>query len=131
MRRTISKVAKESFNFPVAFIANLIIVGLLAALAVGGVLTPRGFGITGLAALILCGLIWYVAAKSVRPLNTSVILNQGTKTNDKGLYIRVAVVLVLLAFGATAEGPWWPKLIGASVLMLYLIGTLRARRFPT
>lgn len=130
MRRTISKVATERSSFRVAFVANLIIVGLLAALAVVRVLTPNGFGIAGLAALMICGLIWYVAAKSVRrPLNTSVVSNRGTKTNDKGLYIRVAVILVLLVFGAAVDGPWWPKLIGASVLMLYFYGTLRARRF--
>ena len=46
----------------------------------------------------------------------------------KGVYIRVAVILALLVLSAwaTKGGPWLPRLIGASMLVLFLIGTLRA-----
>jgi protein-S-isoprenylcysteine O-methyltransferase Ste14 len=115
-------------------VVTLTILGLLTALLLGGTLTPRGFGIAGLAAMALCGAVWYFALKSFpRPLNANVTQNQGTKMSVKGFYIRIVVILALLFFyaWATKGGPWLPRLIGAAILVLFLIATLRARRFPT
>ena len=115
-------------------VVNVTILGLITALFVGGALTPRGFGIAGLAAMAACGAVWYFALKSFpRTVNANVTRNQGTRISVKGFYIRVAVILALLVFSAwaTKGGPWLLRLIGASVVVLFLIGTLRARRFPT
>jgi hypothetical protein len=124
----------KNFNLRVAVVVTLTILGLLTALLLGGTLTPRGFGIAGLAAMALCGAVWYFALKSFPlPLNANVTQNQGTKMSVKGFNIRIALILALLFFSAWAAkgGSWLPRLIGAAILVLFLIATLRARRFPT
>jgi hypothetical protein len=133
MRSEISQGATKSFNIRVAVVVNVTSLGLITALFIRGVLTPRGLGIAGLAAMAVCGAVWYFALKSFPwPVNANIARNRGTKTSVKGLYVRVALILTLLVFSAwaTKGGPWLPRLIGASVLVLFLIGTLRARRFP-
>jgi len=124
MRQAISQGAAKNFNLRVAAVVTAGILGLLAALFLGGTLTLRNFGIAGLVVMAVSGAAWYFTLKS------SPRRNQEAKMSVKGFYIRVAVILALLVFSAwaTRGGPWLPRLIGASVLVLFLIGTLRARR---
>jgi hypothetical protein len=132
MPQEISQGTAKNLKLRVAVVVNVAIIGLIAVLFIGGALTPRGFGIAGLAAMAVCAVVWYFALKSLRrPLNASVTGNQVTRTNDKGTYIRIAVIVALLVFATWASkgGPLLPRLIGASVLMLYLFATLRGRRF--
>ena len=134
MREVFSQGPTKTFNLRVAVVVQVTVLGLLTALLLGGTFTPRGFGIAGIAAMVVCGAVWYFALKPFpQPVNADVTRNQGTKISVKGIYIRVAVILALLVFSAwaTKGGPWLPRLIGASMLVLFLIGTLRARRFPT
>jgi len=84
--------------------------------------------------MVVCGAVWYFALKSFpRPVNANVTRNQSTKMTVKGVYIRVAVILALLVLSAwaTKGGPWLPRLIGASMLVLFLIGTLRVVPHPS
>jgi protein-S-isoprenylcysteine O-methyltransferase Ste14 len=122
----------KNFNLRLAVVVNVTILGLITDLFMEGALTPRGFGIAGLAAVAVCGAIWYFALKYFpRTVNANVTRNKDTKMSVKGFYVRVAVIVALLAFSilATKGGPWLPRLIGASVLVLFLIGILR--RSPT
>jgi len=116
-----------------AAVVNVTILGLIIALFLGGALTPRRFGIAGLSAIAVSGAVWYLALNFPPPLDANVSRNQGTKINANGFSVRVAVILALLVFSAwaTRGGPWLPRLIGASMLMLFLIGALRSRRFPS
>jgi len=47
-------------------------------------------------------------------------------SRNKAMAVQVAVLLLLLlvAFWLTRGGPWAPRLIGASMLVLFLIGTI-------
>lgn len=112
----------------VALLLTVIIIGVVAALFVGGVLTARGLGIAGLFAMFVSAAIWYFIIRSslARPAETGEGLNESANRSSEGLYIRVAVILGLLVFSAweTRGGPWLPRMIGASVLILYLLGTV-------
>ena len=114
-------------------VVNIATLGLLTVLLLARMLTPRDFGIAGLAAMAVCGVVWYLALRSPTRLRSIPTGNQQGRSNSKGFYIGIAVILALLAFSswATRGGPWPPRLIGACVLLLFLFGTLRARWFPT
>jgi hypothetical protein len=112
---------------------NIATLGLLTVLLLAAMLTPRGFGIASLAAMAVCGVVWYLALRPPNRLRSIPTGNQHRRSNTKGFYVRITAILALLAFStwATRGGPWPPRLIGACVLLLFLFGTLRARWFPT
>jgi hypothetical protein len=120
----------KSINLQVAVVVTVTILGILTALFAGGMLTPRGFGVAGLLAMFVSGVIWYLRikaeAQSIATEESS--LKQSRRISARALYVRVAVILALLVFSAweTRGGPWLPRLIGASILLIFLVGTVRA-----
>jgi drug/metabolite transporter (DMT)-like permease len=113
-----------------AVLMTVTILGVLVALFAGGILTPRGFGIAGLFAMLISGMVWYFAISSVdRPMERPLGQKETAGLGSRGLYIRVAIILTLLVFAAweTRGGPLLPRLIGASILILFLLGTIRAK----
>jgi len=103
---------------------------ILAALLIGGILTPRSFGIATLAAMVVCGSVWYPALKYSSLVDARIFECQRTTLRGKGFYLRLAPFLIILAFGAwaTRGGPWLPRLIGATMLSLFFVGALRSRQ---
>lgn len=121
---------KRKVNLRAAVLTTLTILGTLIALFAGGILTPRGFGVAGILTMFICGAIWYFAVSSLdRSVERRVGRKESERLGSRGLYFRVAVILALLVFSAweTKGGPLLPRLIGGSVLVLFLIGTIRAK----
>ena len=131
MQQSIGPGAMKNASLRIAVVVTATVLGVLTVLGIAGMLTPRSFGIAGLAAMVVCGSVWYFAVKSVsRSTDASASQNQNTRTGGKGFYFQIAVFLIFLAFAAwaTRGGPWLPRLLGASMLVLFGVGALRARR---
>ena len=121
----------NSISVRIAVLVTVATFGILTALFVEGILTPRGFGIAGLLVIFGFAAIWYLMIRaSARSNDAGGSPRESTNKTGRGLYFRVAVILALLIFSAweTRGGPWLPRLVGASILILFLIGTVRASR---
>jgi hypothetical protein len=132
MRGVVVRIGLNNLGVRLAIFANLMIVGLLTVLEVRGILTPRGFGIAGLAAMVICGIIWYFAAKSIGRSSAAnaILASQGAKVGNRRVYLQGALFLVLTIFTATRQGPWWVKLIGPCVMLVYIYVDWRVRWVP-
>jgi len=100
---------------------------VLVFFVIKGSLAPRTFAIDCAIVMIISTLTWTFLLKRTRSdadalSTTSAIIKSSYKTKD----VEVAVLLLLLfvSFGLTRGGPWAPRLIGASILVLFLIGTI-------
>jgi hypothetical protein len=122
--------AMKNISLQLAVLVTATVLGLLTALFIGGILTPHSFGIAGLAAMVICGSAWYCALKPFSPSDAGIFQRQSTTSRGKGFYLRVAAILIVVAFAvwATRGGPGLPRLIGASMLLLFCIGRLCFRR---
>jgi hypothetical protein len=118
-------------NLRSAVLLTAVIVSALAVLLVGGFLTPRGFGVAVVVVMTVGAFVLYVSLKSLaRQQGSDTSPSQSAKKPAKGLYFRVAIILGLFVVSAfaTRGGPLLPRLIGAGVLILFLLGTIIARR---
>jgi hypothetical protein len=106
-------------------------VSALAAVMVLGLLTPRDFGIVAGGVTAAAAIAFYFCLKSfARQRGSNVTPTQSVRKSAKGLYLRIGIILSLFVVSALATrgGPLLPRLIGASVLILYLVGSVIARR---
>ena len=128
--RIIWSSAMKSLSLRPVVFATATVWGVLTALLMGGILTARTFGIAGLASLVVCGSALSFAIKNAVPKDESTPQHQSTKSRGKGVYLGIAAFLIVLvfAFWATRGGPWLPRLVGASMLLLVLIGRLYSKR---
>jgi hypothetical protein len=101
--------------------------GVLAALALGGVLSTRSFGVTGLAAMAAFGSAWYLVLKSV---NADDAMRHVAHVSIKGLYIRAAICSVLLVFSAlpSRDGLLRPRLVEVSLPAFFLFAPVLTKR---
>jgi hypothetical protein len=116
--------AMKNVSLQIAVVVTATALGVPTALLIGGILTPRSFGIAGLAAMVCVVPVWYCGFKYFSPLDAGIFQRQSTTSRGKGFYLRVAAFLIVLAFAAwaTRGGLWLPRLIGASMLLLFVQG---------
>ena len=96
--------------------------GLLTALLIEGRLNQQTFAIACVIVMVLAVVIWTVLLKrSNQPAGSSSPPNASKK---KGLQVALLLLFLALAFWMTRGGPWIPRLIGASVLVLFITGTV-------
>jgi drug/metabolite transporter (DMT)-like permease len=104
------------------------VLGLLVLLSVEGRLNPQTFAISCVIAMALAVVIWTVLLKRTnRPVQSpDEVASAGPRNVSKKKALQVAVLLLFLmaAFWMTRGGPWVPRLIGASVLVLLITGTV-------
>jgi hypothetical protein len=122
--------AMKRASLQIMAVVTATVLGILAALLIGGILTPRSFGIAGLVAMFVCGSVWYRALKYRSTVDARIFEPRSTTLRGKGFYIRLALFLIILASGAwaTRGGPWLPRLIGATMSLLSFVGVLRSRQ---
>ena len=63
MRESFGQGAMKNLNLQIAVVVTAALFGVLTALLIRGILTPRSFGIAGIAAMVVCGSLWYRALK--------------------------------------------------------------------
>jgi hypothetical protein len=116
-------------NGPIAIsVATMIALAVLVFFVATGSLAPRSFGIDCAIVIIISTFTWILLLK--RPHGDLEALNKGNsalvKSRNRSKSVQVALLLLLLfvSFWFTRGGPWVPRLIDASMLLLFLIGTI-------
>jgi drug/metabolite transporter (DMT)-like permease len=104
------------------------VLGLLVLLSVEGRLNPQTFAISCVIVMALAVVIWTVLLKRAnRPVQSpDEVASAGPRHVSKKKALQVALLLLFLmaAFWMTRGGPWVPRLIGASMLVLLITGTV-------
>ena len=96
--------------------------GLLTALLIEGRLNQQTFAIGCVIVMVLAVVIWTVLLKrSNQPTGSSSRPNASKK---KGLQVALLFLFLALGYWMTRGGPWIPRLIGASMLVLFITGTV-------
>ena len=113
-----------------AWIGVLIVIvgalGLLTTLLIEGHLNQQTFAIGCVIVMVLAAAIWTVLLKRAnQPAGTydgadSSSLPKASK--KKALQIVSLLIFLALVFWVTRGGPWLPRLIGASMLLLFTAG---------
>jgi hypothetical protein len=108
---------------PVVLVGAL---GLLTALFLEGRLNQQTFAISCVIVMVLAVIIWTVLLKrSNQPAESPEgAASSGPRNASKKKGLQVALLLLFLgvAFWMTRGGPWIPRLIGASMLLLFTTG---------
>lgn len=112
---------------PVVIVGAL---GLLTTLLIEGRLNQQTFAIGCVIVMVLAVVIWTVLLKrSSQPAGSSDGAGSSSFPNaskKKSLQVVLLLLFLALVFWMTRGGPWIPRLIGASVLLLFTAGiTLR------
>jgi cobalamin synthase len=98
------------------------VLGLLTALLIEGRLNQQTFAIACVIVMVLAVVTWTVLLKrSNQPAGSSSPPNVSKK---KGLQVALLLLFLALGFWLTRGGPWIPRLIGASMLVLFITGTV-------
>jgi cobalamin synthase len=104
---------------PVVIVGAL---GLLTAFLIEGRLNQQTFAIACVIVMVLAVVTWTVLLKrSNQPAGSSSPPNVSKK---KGLQVALLLLFLALVFWLTRGGPWIPRLIGASMLILFITGTV-------
>jgi hypothetical protein len=103
----------------------------LGLLVVAGALSPRSFAISCLAVMVASALAWFTLLKgksNSEGLGGDASSPQ-TQNNLRSKHILAAGLLLwlVLGFWITRGGPWVPRLIGASVVLLVLLAIVLRR----
>jgi len=121
-------------NIGLISVPLLIVVGLgfLIILEITGVLNARNFAIAALAILLTSVVAWTALASQANRSGSasSATAASVTTISARSQYLRVTLILLLLLVGfwMTRGAPWGPRLVGASVLLLFLSATLIPRK---
>jgi hypothetical protein len=106
----------------------MIALAVLALCVLTGALDPRSFAIVCAAVMIISTFTWMLLlkrtsgdAEALSPTSGAIL-----KARNISKPVQVALLLLLLIVSSwlTRGGPWVPRLIGASMLVLFLIGTI-------
>ena len=109
-------------------VSTAIALAILVILAITRTLNPQNFAIgcaiVMIVSIIVMALFLRRTKESAEASGTMTASNNQISYRSK--HIRVVLILLWLVFALwfTRGGSWVPRLIGASVLVLFLIGTL-------
>ena len=115
----------------IAINAQLIISGATAtaivvlALLVGlGTINPRNFAIGCIAVISISAIVWFLVLKGRSSEDAQSATSSSRFVQNIGkrhLLIAGVLVWLVVSFWITRGGPWVPRLVGASVLLLLLL----------
>ena len=107
-------------------IVTAIAVAALVLLAITGTLSAPRFAIGCVGVIGVSAVIWFILLKRGGADSFKTNGVSKAQNGNRAKYVRVAILLLLLIAGflITRGGPWIPRLLGASVLMLFWIGTI-------
>jgi hypothetical protein len=122
-----SNTIKQTGSFAV-FSVLAIVMAMLVFLVISGVLNPHNFALLCVGVMSVSAVVWFILLKRANVRNDKFDATNSSDAQGSGRskYVRVALLLLLLvvSFWLTRGGPWAPRLVGASVLVLFLIGTM-------
>jgi hypothetical protein len=116
-------------------ICAVIAIATLVFLLLAGVIDWQVFGIANLGVMIVTAIAWHLVLKreSLHTDGFKPTTPTDSRNWDRAKYIRVVVasVWLVVSLWLTRGGPWLPRLVGVSVLVLYLIATITRKRTET
>ena len=108
-------------------VVTMIALAVLVLFVLTGALAPRSFAIACAVVMIISIFTWTLLLKRTSEDAEALSTTSGAILKSRNISKRVQVALLLLllivSFWLTRGGPWVPRLIGASMLVLFLIGT--------
>jgi len=108
-------------------VVTMIVLAVLVLFVLTGALAPRSFAIVCAVVMIISIFTWTLLLKRTSEDAEALSTTSGAILKSRNISKRVQVALLLLllivSFWLTRGGPWVPRLIGASMLVLFLIGT--------
>lgn len=108
-----------------------IAVAALTFLVVTGSLTPQRFALACLGVMVVGTIAWSVLLKRSSGGSDEIDTNADGKVQGgkRPKYILVTLLLLWMvaSFWMTRGGPWLPRLVGAAVLVLVLVGAILRR----
>lgn len=106
------------FAVPVVLLG---VIGLFTAFFLEGRVNQQVFAVSCVVAMALATVVWTAILKrSGRPSEVDAGTQVGKK---KAAQVVLLVLFLVVAFWMTRGGPWVPRLIGASMLVLFIVGT--------
>jgi hypothetical protein len=116
--------------FHIVLAVTAALTAVLAVLLIQGLLAPRAFAFWELGAMIASAFMVSML------LRTKVVTSEtgGGKVRPTQRFMKRPVLMAFLvivlatSFWITRDGPWLPRLVGASMLMLFLIGKFFIKR---
>jgi len=109
-------------------VVTMIAIAVLVFFVFTGSLAPRSFAIGCVIVMISSTFTWTFLLRRTAgdPEALRATSNETVKITNKSKHVQVTLLLVLLvvSFWLTRGGPWVPRLIGAFMLVLFLIGTI-------
>ena len=105
------------------FVVPVVLLGAIAlftAFFLEGRMNQQVFAASCVAAMVLAAVVWTAILKSAgRPVEA----DDGTQVRKKkATQIGLLVLFLVFAFWMTRGGPWVPRLIGAAMLVLFILG---------
>jgi hypothetical protein len=100
----------------------IIAMSVLVVLYQTRTIDSRIFGVVGLAVMATGAIVWFLLFRPEKARTdgsgpTTVTDSQGKKAK----YITIMLIWVLACLWVNRDGPWFPKLVGVSVCVLFLI----------
>ena len=109
-------------------VVTMVALAVLVLCVLTGALAPRSFAKVCAVVMIISTFTWTLLLKRTNGDAEALSPTSGTilKTRNTNKRVQVALLLLLLIVSSwlTRGGPWAPRLIGASMLVLFLIGTM-------
>lgn len=119
---------KRKTGLIVISVVTMIALAVLTLFVLTDSLAPRSFAMGCTVVMIISTFTWIFLLRraSGGPDALSTTSGATVKSRNKNKHVQVALLLLLLfvSFWLTRSGPWVPRLIGASMLVLFLIGTI-------
>jgi hypothetical protein len=96
-----------------------LVLGLLTTLGVAGIITLRLFGILCLAAIIIFAILISRVIRKASLLSATTEARLGPSKRKRLFVLSATLVWLIFAAWLTRGEPWFPRLIGAAVVIAF------------
>ncbi len=100
----------------------------LTGLEVAGIVTPRVFAILCVAAMMIASIVFYRVLKTPASASGPNEREIGSNKRKRWYVLSVALLWLVLATWLTRGEPWLPRLVGVSVVILFVAPYALPRR---
>jgi len=113
----------QNIGIPVIIVGAL---GVLTALLTEGRLSQQAFAMGCVVVMVLAVITWTILSKrsnrSTQSPDMAASPSSPNTGKKKGLQVALLLLFLVIVLWATRGGPWIPRLIGASMLLLFTAG---------
>ena len=100
----------------------------LTGLEVAGIVTPRGFAILCLVAMMIASIVFYRVLKTAASALAPNERGAGLSKRKRWYVLSAALLWLVFATWLTRGEPWLPRLVGATVVIVFIAPYALPRR---